>query len=101
MSLDQSRTICDTTIGTSAAANQTGVARKDITRSNMGLAATLAATLSQRSGIKACRTFGDGALSNFQNPKVPPTGGSHLHAHANIVRGQPHNDSAFFSPKLL
>jgi hypothetical protein len=28
------------------------------------------------------QVFGRGGMSNFQNPKVPPTGGSHLlHAH--------------------
>ena len=34
--------------------------------------------------IKSWRAFGDGALSNFQNPKVPPPPGwgAHLHAPA-------------------
>src|SRR5262245_26831627 len=62
--------------------------------------------VAQRSGgthlakIKSCRASREGALSNFQNPKVPPTGGG-PHRAFNIVRGHPHNGRAFFSPNLL
>src|SRR5262245_3777073 len=38
------------------------------------------------------QVFGGGGMSNFQNPKVPPTGGSHLPPHiqgyANLARSR-------------